>query len=365
AMMTVIAPAMLSYYLPGDKRAKGMSLVVLFAAVGMALGPTLGGYLTEYLSWHWIFFINVPVGIFAVILGYAAIPASPVAKTSLKGFDSIGAVLVFVGLAALLFAFSEGISLGWTSWPVLVSLALAVLGLGGFLWRELRCGDPLLDLSLFQSRSFVVLNVVFALLFFTFAGANYLLPFYLEHVHNYSVSESGLIITAMSVGMMITGILAGLIYAKLKGKIRYLVMAGIALVAVGFFFLTHLTPVTGLNVIISALALIGLGLGLTTTPLTTLIMSAAPASKQGMVSSLTGLERFAPMTIGVAVYNIIFMHGIMAAVRNSGITEKPPGDIAAAVLSYGFDLAFVVSVILAVVLFVLCIFIREETAEEK
>ncbi|HJK09918.1 MAG TPA: hypothetical protein O0X05_03900, partial [Methanocorpusculum sp.] len=64
------------------------------------------------------------------------------------------------------------------------------------------------------------------------------------------------------------------------------------------------------------------GLGLTTTPLTTLIMSAAPASKQGMVSSLTGLERFAPMTIGVAVYNIIFMHGIMAAVRNSGITEN-------------------------------------------
>lgn len=365
AMMTVIAPAMLSYYLPGDKRAKGMSLVVLFAAVGMALGPTLGGYLTEYLSWHWIFFINVPVGIFAIILGYAAIPASPVAKTSLKGFDSIGAVLVFVGLAALLFAFSEGSSLGWTSWPVLASLALAVLGLGGFLWRELRCGDPLLDLSLFQSRSFVVLNVVFALLFFTFAGTNYLLPFYLEHVHNYSVSESGLIITAMSVGMMITGILAGLIYAKLKGKVRYLVMAGIALVAVGFFFLTHLTPVTGLNVIISALALIGLGLGLTTTPLTTLIMSAAPASKQGMVSSLTGLERFAPMTIGVAVYNIIFMHGIMAAVRNSGITEKPPGDIAAAVLSYGFDLAFVVSVILAVVLFVLCIFIREETAEER
>lgn len=219
AMMTVIAPAMLSYYLPGDRRAKGMSLVVLFAAVGMALGPTLGGYLTEYLSWHWIFFINVPIGIFAV-----------------------------------------------------------------------------------------------------------------------------------------------LIYAKLKGEIQYLVMTGVALIAAGFFLRTHLTPVTGLGVIISALALIGLGLGLTTTPLTTLIMNAAPASKLGIVSSLTGLERFAPMTIGAAVYNIIFMHGIMTAVRNSGITEKPPGDIAAAILSHGFDLAFVVSVILAAVLFLLCIFIREDPA---
>lgn len=210
-----------------------------------------------------------------------------------------------------------------------------------------------------------MLNIVFALLFFTFAGATYLLPFYLEHVHDYSVSFSGLIITAMSIGMMITGILAGLIYAKLKGKIRYIVMAGVALITVGFFFLTHLTSVTDLGVIVSALALIGLGLGLTTTPLTTLIMNAAPASKQGMVSSLTGLERFAPMTIGVAVYNIIFMHGIMTAVRNSGITEKSPGEIAAVILSHGFDLAFVVSVVLAVVLFVLCIFIREETATEE
>lgn len=365
AMMTVIAPAMLSYYMPGDRRAKGMSLVVLFAAVGMALGPTLGGYLTEYLSWHWIFFINVPIGIFAVILGYVAIPKSDSAKTSLKGFDNMGAILVFVGLAALLFTFSEGVSLGWSSWPILVSSVLAVLGLGGFLWRELRYADPLLDLRLFKSRSFVVLNVVFALIFFTFAGANYLLPFYLEHVHGYSVAFSGLVITAMSVGMMVTGIVSGVIYAKLKGKIRYLVMAGVALIAVGFFFLTHLTPVTGLGVIVSALALIGLGLGLTTTPLTTLIMNAAPASKQGMVSSLTGLERFAPMTIGVAVYNIIFMYGIMTVVRNSGIMEKPPGDIAGAILSHGFDLVFVVSVVIAVVVFVLCFFIREETAEKE
>ncbi|MCQ2355972.1 MAG: MFS transporter [Methanocorpusculum sp.] len=241
----------------------------------MALGPTLGGYLTEYLSWHWIFFINVPIGIFAVLRGYAAIPKSA-ATTSLKGFDSIGAVLVFIGLAALLFTFSEGVSLGWTSAPALISIVLAVLGLGGFLWRELHYTDPLLDLSLFKSRSFIVLNVVFALLIFTFADANHLLPFYLEHVHNCSVSFSGLIITSMSIGMMITGILAGQIYAKLKGKIRYLVMTGVALIAAGFFLLT---PGTGLGVIISALALISLGLGLTTTPLTTLIHERRPLNQ--------------------------------------------------------------------------------------
>ncbi|MDV0442282.1 DHA2 family efflux MFS transporter permease subunit [Methanorbis furvi] len=365
AMMTVIAPAMLSYYMPGDRKAKGMSLVILFASVGMALGPTLGGYLTEYLSWHWIFFINVPIGIFAVILGYFAIPGSAGNKSSLKGFDTLGAVLVFVGLASLLFAFSEGFSLGWTSATILVSLALAVIGIGGFLWRELHYKNPLLDLSLFRSRSFIILNLLVVLLFFTFAGVNYLLPFYLQHVHNYSTSFSGLIITAMSVGMMVSGVLAGLIYAKLVGKIRYLVMAGVALLVIGFLLLTDLNATTDLGQIVLSLALIGFGLGLTTTSLTTLIMNAAPQSKQGMVSSITGLERFAPMTIGVAVYNIIFVYGIISAVQNSGITEMPPASIAADILSYGFDLAFIVSVGLSILLFILCIFIREERAVEE
>lgn len=246
AMMTIVAPALLSTYMPGEKRAKGMSLIVLFAAVGMALGPTLGGYLTEYLSWHWIFYINVPIGIIAVILGHLVIPATPAsAKKSLKGFDTTGSILVFVGLAALLFAFSEGINRGWTSFPILLSLLIAVLGLTGFIWRELHFPNPLLNLRLFRNRSFIYLNIVFALLFFTFAGSNYLLPFYLEHVHNYSTAFSGLILTVMSVGMMITGVLAGLIYTKLTGKIRYMIMAGVVLIIAGFVLLTHVSAETG------------------------------------------------------------------------------------------------------------------------
>lgn len=364
-MMIVVAPAMLSLFMPGDRRAKGLSLIMLFAAVGMALGPTLGGYLTEYLSWHWIFFINVPVGIFAIILGLIVIPDNKPDSCPLKRFDTPGAILIFVGLAALLFAFSEGFSLGWTSPQIIVSVLLAIIFIGGFIRRELHYDNPLIDLGMFKSRSFVVLNIVFALLYFTFAGANYVLPFYLEYIHGFSTANAGLILTSLSVGMMITGILSGLIYAKLVGKIKYMVMAGVVLVGVGYFLLSHLSPVTGLGVIITALSMIGLGIGVTVTPLTTLIMGAAPPSKQGMVSSLTGLERYAPMTIGVAVYNLMVIVGIIISVKDSGITYKTPADISPYILSFGFDMAFVVSVILAVIILALCFLIKEEKAAEE
>ncbi|HKM41542.1 MAG TPA: DHA2 family efflux MFS transporter permease subunit [Methanocorpusculum sp.] len=364
-LMMVVAPAMLSAFMPGARRAKGMSLVVLFAAVGMALGPTLGGFLTEYLSWNWIFYINIPVGIIGIILGFFVIPCNEPNPDALKGFDTSGAVLVFVGLAALLFAFSEGFSMGWTSLPLIISIILAVLCLGGFVWREHHYDKPLIDFGLFKSRSFIILNIILALLYFTFAGANYMLPFYLEYVQGLTTSGAGLILTSLSLGMMITGVISGFIYAKLIGKIRYLIMSGVVLIGVGYFFLSHLSPVTGIGVIIIALTLIGFGLGLTTVPLSTLIMGMVPAFKQGMVSSITSLERYAPMTIGVAVYNLILIVGIVTITKHSGITEIPASDIAAKILSLGFDLAFMVSVILAIVVLILCFFIKEEREPVK
>lgn len=361
-LMMVVAPAMLSTFMPGDRRAKGMSLVILFAGIGMALGPTLGGFLTEYLSWHWIFFINVPVGIIAIIIGLFVIPGNKPDGDSLKGFDIPGAILVFVGLAALLFVISEGFTLGWSSLPIIISIILTIFGLGGFVWRELHYEKPLIDFGLFKSKSFVMLNIILALLYFTFGGANYLLPFYLEYVQDISTGNAGLILTALSFGMMITGVISGLIYAKLVGKIKYLVMGGVVLIGIGYFLLSHLSPVTGLGVIITALTLIGLGLGLTSTPLTTLIMGAVSASKQGMISSITGLERFAPMTIGVAVYNMFLIIGVVIGVKHSGITEIPASNIAKEILSLGFDMAFVISVVLAIVTLILCFFIKEEKA---
>ena len=363
-MMTVIAPAMLSRYMPGAARAKGMSVVVLFASLGMALGPTLGGLLTEYLSWNWIFYINVPVGIAALILGIFVLPRDEKAKFTLKGFDGAGAVLIFVGLAALLYAFSEGYKLGWTSAPVLICIVLAVLCIAAFIVCEKKVKSPILDLNLFKNPSFLLLNVVLCVMYFTLAGAQYLLPFYLQLIQSLSTFESGLVLTVMSLGIMTAGVLSGQIYAKMVGKIRVLILSGVAVLALGYFFLSKISPVSGLGIIVLGLALIGFGVGLTTTTATTLLMGSVKPEKNGMVSSITGLERFAPMTIGIAFFNLLLIAGVKAIAKHTDITTRPLQDVAAGILTSGFDLCFFVSMSLAVVAFVICLFVKESRLKQ-
>lgn len=363
-MMTVIAPAMLSRYMPGAARAKGMSVVVLFASLGMALGPTLGGLLTEYLSWNWIFYINVPVGIAALILGIFVLPRDEKAKFTLKGFDGAGAVLIFVGLAALLYAFSEGYKLGWTSAPVLICIVLAVLCIAAFIVCERKVKSPILDLNLFKNPSFLLLNVVLCVMYFTLAGAQYLLPFYLQLIQSLSTFESGVVLTVMSLGIMTAGVLSGQIYAKMVGKIRVLILSGVAVLALGYFFLSKISPVSGLGIIVLGLALIGFGVGLTTTTATTLLMGSVKPEKNGMVSSITGLERFAPMTIGIAFFNLLLIAGVKAIAKHTDITTRPLQDVAAGILTSGFDLCFFVSMSLAVVAFVICLFVKESRLKQ-
>ncbi|HJJ58901.1 MAG TPA: DHA2 family efflux MFS transporter permease subunit [Methanocorpusculum sp.] len=362
SIMIVIAPAIISNYLPEEKQAKGLAIVMMLASLATALGPTIGGLVTEYLNWSWIFFINVPVGIFAVILGFLVFPReSDEKKATMKGFDGVGAGLIFVGLAALLFLFSEGASLGWASLPVILSMVLTVVGIGGFIIREHKARDPVLDLRFFRNPSFVLIVVIIAMLFGIFAGANYLLPFYLQLIQGLSAFNAGLILTALSIGLMIAGFIAGQVYMKLIGKLKYLLMGGTLLVAAGFFLLSRLHPWSGLGIVIAGLVLIGLGLGFTTVPITTMILKSAPQEKAGMASSISSLMRFAPMTIGIAVFNIILIAGVKYLAGINGIVSKPPADIAANLLTTGFDLCFFIGMLLAVAVFILCFFVSEKT----
>lgn len=358
AMITAIGPAMVTAYIPMKMKGKAMGIVLTFAALGTAIGPTIGGILTQFLSWNWIFFINVPVGIIAILLGAKVIPAMK-AQERTAGFDKAGAALIFVGLASLLFALSEGQTLGWSDPVILGSFMLAILTLGGFVWCELRATDPLLELRLFKRKNFLLTNTTMVLLFFSFAGISYLLPFYLEYVQGYAPSTAGLILTSLSVAMMVGGILAGMLYNRTGGRLLS-IAAGISIV-VGYFLMTRIRSDTTTGFVVVCLLLIGFGLGLMLTPASNMIMNSVSKKYQGMVSSLTSLERFAPMTIGIAIFNVVFIQGIDAIAAHNAITKLAPAYIRIEVLTAGFDLAFLFAFVVGVIILILAFIARQET----
>ncbi len=357
AMMTAIAPAMITVYIPMEQKGKAMGIVMTFAALGTALGPTIGGVLTQYLTWHWIFLINVPVGIVAVLLGAKVIPEMA-GRAIPAGFDRTGAGLIFVGLASLLYVVSEGENAGWTS-PAIVALALvAVVTLGWFIRHELSTEDPLLDLRLFKNKNFLLTNLLLSLVFFSFAGISYLLPFYLKYVRNYATSDAGLVLTSLSFAMMGAGILAGSLINR-TGP-RLLCIAAALPLAAGYFLMTRLHPDTNAGYVVASLVLIGFGLGLMITPLSNMIMNSVARTKQGMISSLTSLERFAPLTLGIATFNLIFLQGVLTIAKNHDVTKSSPAEMQVQVLSAGFDFAFLLSFMLGLVILALAIVSREE-----
>ncbi|MDD1715543.1 MAG: MFS transporter [Methanolinea sp.] len=357
AMITAIAPAMITAFVPMEKKGKAMGIIMTLAALGTAIGPTIGGLLTQYLSWHWIFFINVPIGILAILLGKKVIPKTN-APGTLSGFDRYGSVLIFTGLATLLFGMTEGQSLGWTSPLITGTLAIAVIAIAGFIWHERNTSDPILELRLFKKRNFLFANMIMVLIFLSFAGINYLLPFYLQYVLGYSTSTAGLVLTSLSFAMMIGGILAGLLFTRIGAR-PLCIVAGLILAA-GYFMMWHLRVDTTLEFVSLCLTLIGFGMGLLITPVANMIMNSVARSYQGMVSSLTSLERFAPMTIGIAVFNLIFIQGVLSIGVHHGVTEAAPASIKLQVLAAGFDLAFFVSFLLGIVIVVLTFVAQQE-----
>ena len=181
AMLGAISMAMVTVFMPPGSRAKAIGFVVTMSSLGVAAGPFLGGILTEMLSWHWIFLINVPVGILACVLGAAVIPALP-AREKTASFDGRGAVFLFIMMAALIYALNLGAALGFTSPSILVAWAIFVAGLVLFIRRERSAPDPLLDLQLYRRRDFLFANVGALLMMFAYCGSNFLLPFFLEYV---------------------------------------------------------------------------------------------------------------------------------------------------------------------------------------
>ena len=317
----LMAPAALSLltvvFAEGQERNRALGIWAAISAGGAAIGLILGGFLTEYASWRWVLFVNVPVALLAVVGALRFVPESRDVRA--RGFDVPGALLVTGGLVALVYALVEGNGLGWTSARTLGMLALAVILLAAFVVVQRRSADPLVDFRLFRSRTLLGADIgalfigagIFAVFFF--------LILWMQQVNDYSPIRSGFAFLPMTVFIVVGAAIA----SQLLGRTgpRPLLIVGPALSAAGMLLLAlRLDPTSSyLTMVLPSLVLIALGMGLTFVALTSAAVAGVPEEDAGVASALLNAGQQVGGALGLAILTAV------STARTEAIAPGPPG----------------------------------------
>ncbi|MFZ1126988.1 DHA2 family efflux MFS transporter permease subunit, partial [Methanoregula sp.] len=348
AALEAIGPAMVAIYLPREIRGKALGILATVISVGIAAGPIIGGFLTQYASWHWIFFINVPIGICAVILGIRCIPVDRVPAKS-GPFDYPGAIIFFFALAALLWPVDEGLTLGWTSPAILGSFGISAVLWVLFILRETRCRDPLCDFALFRNTSFLAASLAAAAMMLTFAGVQYLLPFFFEGVMGFEASVAGLLLAIPSVALMILGPISGALSDRIGSRV--LATGAAAFACVTFFMISLFTQHTSILFIAVTLLCVGIALGIFFPPNMNQILGQSKKDEEGVGSSIMTTMKNVGETLGIALMGTI---ALFTVVNSEGFDPKTPvAQIPMEIIVTGFAVAFIAAAVISVVAVIL------------
>ena len=317
------------------QRAQAIGLWAGVSGVGLAAGPLVGGLLIQIASWPAIFFVNLPVGVVALALGWSRLSESR--NPTAQRLDLPGQVLVTGALVCLIMALIESSSHGWTSALILGLFSGAAVCLAAFLVVEARVREPMLPLGLFRSRVFSVANVAAILVGFAFIGTVFFISQFLQSVQGYTALESGLRTLPTTVGIFVIAPLAGLLTARLGPRLP-IVLGGL-LAASGLFLLLRLAPDSSYASIWWNFGLFGIGLGLMLSPLTTAVLSATPPQRAGLGSSVNNTSRQVGFSLGVAVLGTFvlqqFANNIPSQLTQVGVPARLSATIASKIAAAG------------------------------
>jgi EmrB/QacA subfamily drug resistance transporter len=313
---------------PGGRgRALGVNAVVF--AMGTSLGPTLGGLITEHLSWRWIFYLNVPLGALALLASQAVLPRSGPRRR--EPFDVPGAGLLAVGFALLTVALSFSPEWGWASARLLTCLTVGIVALVGAALVERRAPRPIVDLALFRERMLASSLGSMTLAMLALFAVSFMLPFYFEELRGFSVERSGLLLTPLPLTIAVVAPISGSLADRIGS--RWLAAGGLALACLGLLFLAQLDAGSTLGEVIGCLVLTGVGQGMFQTPNSRALMNAVPPGKQGEASGLLATGRVVGQSLSVALAGAIFagLGGASAgrALASTWAGAVAPADVAA------------------------------------
>lgn len=334
--------------------------------LGITVGAPLGGIISGFFTWRWIFLVTVPVGIAAAVLVFRVVPSdretSAPAKVRGKGFDIGGALLSLFGLCALIFALNRGPALGWASPYVLLALAASVVLLGGFVLRERKHPDPLLPFGLFRNRDFLCAVLAALAGFMLVSGNCFLLPFYLELAQGLRPQLCGLMILLYSVLFVFVSPRAGRASDRIDPRV--LGAFGMALLAIGFGAFSLSLGFSSLLPAILFLLVLGPAFGLFFSPTNHLAMRATPDKERGVSSGIYQTSANLGMVLGVCLFETAFSQ---RAGRIGGYAiETLRGTAASDSLLGGFRNSYLLGAVLCVAgLCIFCLSLMKRKAGES
>ncbi len=303
AMLASNSPAIVTGAFPPNQRGRAFGLVAMLTYLGLTIGPSLGGWLTQAFGWRTVFYINVPVGLLALALSLFFVPRGAPAERA-QQFDLPGALLFLAGLTALMLGLNMGSEWGWLSLAVLGLLAGALILLFVFVQIERRSPAPMLDLSLFRLRLFSTSTLSAVLNYICVYSITFLMPFYLIQGRGLNPAQAGLLLSVQPVLMAIVAPVSGALSDRLGSRLPG--MLGMAIMAAGLLMLSSQGAATGMWLSAAGLAVTGLGTGIFISPNTSALMGAAPRTRQGIASGVLATARNFGMVLGIGLAGAIF-----------------------------------------------------------
>jgi EmrB/QacA subfamily drug resistance transporter len=335
ALMNPATLSIITATFPPRQRGMAIGIWAGVAAMALAIGPLVGGLITEHISWNWIFFINVPVGILAIIVTRLVVDESRDTSTEQR-LDLPGLLASGIGLFALTYALIEANTFGWTSARILALFAVAAVSLVVFVLLELHQRVPMLDLSLFKNGTFAGANSVMLLVGLAMFGVFFYNSLFIQNVMGYSAVQTGATFLPMTMLIILVAPAAGK-YSDRVGS-RWLMGVGMVLLSASLFIFSRLDAASGFWDLFPGLIIGGFGMGLVMTPTTAAAMGSVPVDKAGVGSAVLNSMRQVGGSLGIAV---------MGAIVASQVNAPPGTPQAAEGFVRGFQHALTVASLIA------------------
>jgi len=313
--MMPIALAIIGDLFSPAERGKWQGLFVAVFGLSSIVGPTLGGWITDNWGWRWVFYVNMPVGIIAIVTAGFVLPTLINKRKHI--IDYLGSATMVAGTIPLLLAFSwAGSQYAWGSWQIIGLFAFSIVMLIIFVLIEFRAAEPIISPRLFKNSIFLVSVIAMFLVSAGMFGAILYLPLFVQGVLGDSATNSGIVLTPMMIGFMVSSIVGGQLLSR-TGRYKILAIFGFIVAAAGMFLLSRMVPTTSEGEVVRNMIITGLGIGVMMSLFTIVVQNAFPYRQLGEVTASLTFFRSIGSTMGVAVMGTIMINAYQTAMQSN------------------------------------------------